>query len=306
MHLIRHSNVRDLAFSRDGRRLASVGENKLRVWDVEDGRCVFEETFANPPCSLYFPGPHTLFVGHDNGELRLLEIGRAKDEVIDRYTGCRVTGMTGYENDLFLGLEHGYGVSAEVVQRASSGVSRTLVSHNPGGGVWFLVIEPIRRQLAALVVDGHWMEYVGFWLIDLRLGNVLTSTLAGTLNGYGCLEFTTDGNVLAGPDPIQGDRLRLFAPTDVANGQCVSWCSATEGTSLPGGWLAVQEWHSFGIGTLDERLGFAGGPSNGPERTCLRRSITGLLASCADRDTVQVISIDELLGTLRDDESPPV
>jgi WD40 repeat protein/DNA-binding SARP family transcriptional activator len=188
--------VKDLAFSPDGRTLAAVSrEGEATIWDV-DRRSLFRGPFnvggIGYAVSISADGT-ILAIGNDVGEVSLW----------DAATGERVSTIGVDVGDIAfgpigtrLGVVHGRGGTVDVWD-AGDGSRITTLPLEKGGGYGAIAFSPDGR----LIATGRWGPIVHVW--NVRTGELVRELDQGVAGAF-TLDFSPDGRVLAvsGWDPV--------------------------------------------------------------------------------------------------------
>ena len=188
--------VKDLAFSPDGRTLAAVSrEGEATIWHV-DSRSLFRGPFnvggIGYAVSISADGT-ILAIGNDVGEVSLW----------DAATGERVSTIGVDVGDIAfgpigtrLGVVHGRGGTVDIWD-AGDGSRITTLPLEKGGGYGAIAFSPDGR----LIATGRWGPIVHVW--NVRTGELVRELDQGVAGAF-TLDFSPDGRVLAvsGWDPV--------------------------------------------------------------------------------------------------------
>ncbi len=214
-HAWRHwGEVMHVAFCVDGQRVASVGEDGLRVWDRRAGQATPRELFSLPgSCRLvaFSPDWHVVLTVEDSdagkGVLQVWDLSGTMPASVSQETcdwtwteqrdgrtvdGCgRATAAAIHPSSRLLAIGHADGVvRVRKADQARGGWDLKL--HSCGAQITALTFSLDERLLAIGLADGS----VQLWEL---VGPVPrpTAVYQASTEGVSCLTFNWDGGVLA-------------------------------------------------------------------------------------------------------------
>ncbi|AKU98526.1 hypothetical protein AKJ09_05190 [Labilithrix luteola] len=197
-----HRNLRAAAFSPTADRIATVGlDGVLRLWDLATGDTLVQlEANASGVSAVTFAGDSRLVTGAQSGELVTWDL--------DTCTAVRRAKLPYAVSSVLVHAQHGSFAGVSDLQHGNyvyrleeDGGYSVVVECIYGSGRWTLAASPDGRHLAALCVDGHWMEFVGLWLVELPSGRVLDGAIGGSLNYSPGRTWTNDTPRAGRPEP---------------------------------------------------------------------------------------------------------
>jgi WD40 repeat protein len=200
---LQHPKLSAAAFSPNAALLATAGRDGLvRLWESATGTEIERlDVDQGGVLAVTFANDAQLITGGESGELVTWDL--------KTLAPLRRIKLPHPISGVLVHPEHGIyaGVSAWphwtnlLLRIEETGSYSVLARRDRGAGLWSLAVSPNGRHLAAVCVDGHWDEFVGFWLLEIPSGRVLHERISGSGYYSGSVAFRDDEVLVVSPDP---------------------------------------------------------------------------------------------------------
>jgi hypothetical protein len=299
---LQHPKLTAAAFSPDGALLATAGRDGLvRLWESATGTEI-ERLDVDPRGvgAVAFADGSQLITGSESGQLVTWDL--------TTLAPLRRIVLPHPVSSVLVHAEHGVyaGISEwkdgnHLLRIDETGSYSVLAQYEHGAGLWSLAISPNGQLLAAVCVDGHWQEFVGFWLLETPSGRVLHERIWGTLYYSGSVAFRDDEVLLISPDPWTDEspdgtrnaqRARICFAESPPDGIQI-WCHPPV-TFHKGGRLLSREWRNLRIGGESGPDAYVPLSAEGPEPGFIVTSPLGYVATAVDNDELALLLPGEI------------